>query len=190
MLDLLHYYGYFLSVIGVFRDRRSHLVKIGKGVEWAAHTCALLALLPPGAALAGEALAEFLGVPPPYLAKQLQALSRAGIVMAKRGAAGGYRLARLPQSLSLWDVTAAIEGTAPSFRCTEVRRNGPCGASPAECSKPCPIAAAFQRAETGYREALSAVRLTDVIAGVASEATSTRKKHIREWLERNAARLP
>ncbi|MDJ0850431.1 MAG: Rrf2 family transcriptional regulator [Myxococcota bacterium] len=162
-------------------------MKLGKGVEWTAHTCALLALLPPGAALPGEALADFLGVPPPYLAKQLQALSRAGIVTAKRGAAGGYRLARPPEALSLWDVTAAIEGTAPSFRCTEVRRSGPCGASPAECSGPCPIAAAFQRAEAGYRQALAAVTLTDVIAGVAQAATSARKRRIGEWIQQHAA---
>ncbi len=162
-------------------------MKIGKGVEWAAHTCALLAALPPGAALAGEALADFLGVPPPYLAKQLQALSRAGIVTAKRGAAGGYRLAQPPENLSLWDVTAAIEGTAPSFRCTEVRRNGPCGASPSECSRPCPIAAAFRDAEKGYREALGAVRLTDIIAGVTREANAARKQRIREWIEQYAA---
>lgn len=162
-------------------------MKIGKGVEWAAHTCALLALLPPGAALPGEALAEFLGVPTPYLAKQLQALSRAGIVTAKRGAAGGYRLARPPETLSLWDVTAAVEGDAPSFRCTEVRRSGPCGASRAECAGPCTIAAAFQRAEAGYRQALSAVPLTDVVAGVAKDATPARKRRIREWIEQNAA---
>ena len=164
-------------------------MKIGKGVEWAAHTCALLALLPPGAALPGDALADFLGVPTPYLAKQLQALSRAGIVSAKRGAAGGYRLSRLPETLSLWDITAAIEGTAPSFRCTEVRRSGPCGASAAECSGPCTIAAAFRDAEKSYREALSAVGLPEVVAGVAKDSSSARKKRIREWIQEHAAHV-
>ncbi|MEM9301354.1 MAG: Rrf2 family transcriptional regulator [Pseudomonadota bacterium] len=162
-------------------------MKIGKGVEWAAHTCALLGLLPPGAALSTDALAAFLGVPAPYLAKQLQALSRAGIVVAKRGVAGGYRLARPPEDLSLWDVTAAIEGTTPSFRCTEVRRSGPCGASPEECSRPCPIAAAFRRAETAFRESLESVRLTAVIDAVAQEATSARKRRIRSWIAQEAA---
>ncbi|MEM7413492.1 MAG: Rrf2 family transcriptional regulator [Myxococcota bacterium] len=162
-------------------------MKIGKGVEWAAHTCALLALLPPGAALSGEALADFLGVPTPYLAKQLQALSRAGIVEAKRGAAGGYWLARPPERVSLWDVTAALEGSEPSFRCTEVRRSGPCGASPAECAGPCTIAAAFRHAEEGYRQALASVPLTEVVAGVARDATSARKQRIRAWIDQNAA---
>lgn len=162
-------------------------MKIGKGVEWGAHSCALLALLPPDATLSGDALADFLGVPTPYLAKQLQALSRAGIVMAKRGVAGGYRLAQQPEQLTLWDITAAIEGTTPSFRCTEVRRNGPCGASAAECKKPCPIAAAFRQAEARYRDALASVILTDIIADVASEARPARKKRITDWVRRNAA---
>ncbi len=162
-------------------------MKIGKGVEWAAHTCALLAALPPGAALAGEALADFLGVPQPYLAKQLQALSRAGIVSARRGAAGGYQLMMKPEDISLWDITAAVEGAAPVFRCTEVRRNGPCGASPGECSRPCPIAAAFRKAESVYRDALSAVSLTDIVAGVTEEATAARKQRIGAWIGEHAA---
>jgi len=167
----------------------SPVMKIGKGVEWAAHTCALLAVVPSGAALPGEALAEFLGVPAPYLAKQLQALSRAGIVTAKRGAAGGYRLARIPETISLWDITAAIDGAQPSFRCTEVRRSGPCGASPSECSAPCTIAAAFHEAETGYRESLAAVRLDAVIAGISGDTTAARRARIAAWVARNSAKV-
>ncbi|MEM0954160.1 MAG: Rrf2 family transcriptional regulator [Pseudomonadota bacterium] len=162
-------------------------MKINKGVEWAAHTCALLALLPAHATLPGDALAEFLGVPPPYLAKQLQALSRAGIVSAKRGMAGGYRLSRLPASISLWDITAAIEGTQSSFRCTEIRRSGPCGASDKECTGPCAIAAAFYNAEQNYREALSAVRLPAIVQGVAQDASSARKQRILDWVQQHAA---
>lgn len=161
-------------------------MKIGKGVEWAAHACAVLALLPAGAVLSREALADYLGVPDPYLAKQLQALSRAGLVVTQRGAAGGYRLARPPEEISLWDVTAALEGTAPSFRCTEIRRNGPCGASPAECPRPCDIAAAFQQAERVFRESLSGVPLTQIVAGATDVATEARKQRIRDWLAEHA----
>lgn len=162
-------------------------MRIGKGVEWAAHACAILALLPPGSALPREALAEFLGVPAPYLAKQLQALSRAGLVIAQSGATGGYRLAGDPDTISLWDITAAVEGTTPSFRCTEVRRNGPCGASPSECPGPCEIAGAFRQAEDSYRQALSTVLLTEVVAGAARTATDARKQRIRTWLDQNAS---
>ncbi|MEM1262512.1 MAG: Rrf2 family transcriptional regulator [Pseudomonadota bacterium] len=163
-------------------------MKIGKGVEWAAHASAVLALLPPGWALPGDALAQFLGVPAAYMAKQLQALSRAGIVTAQRGVAGGYRLAREAADVSLWDITAAVEGAGPLFRCTEVRRNGPCGASPAECPGPCNIAAAFHSAEASYRDALAAVPLTELVAGGAKTATAERKQRIGEWIDEHATR--
>ncbi|MEM6818134.1 MAG: Rrf2 family transcriptional regulator [Pseudomonadota bacterium] len=162
-------------------------MKIGKGVEWSAHTCALLALLPEGAALSGEALAEFLGLQPTYLAKQLQAMSRAGIVKAKRGVAGGYRLARPAEDISLWEITAAVEGAMPLFRCTEVRRAGPCGAAASECKHPCAIAAAFRTAESGYREALSTVRLPQIVSEIAADAAPARKRRITRWVEQNAA---
>lgn len=161
-------------------------MKIGKGVEWAAHACALLALLPPDKALSKEALAEFLGVPPQYLAKQLQALSKVGIVATQRGASGGYWLAVAPDTLSLWDVTAAIEGTTPSFRCTEVRRNGPCGASAKECHGPCHIAAAFFNAEAKYREALASVPLITLITKGANDATLERKQNTIEWIKQKS----
>lgn len=164
-------------------------MKIGKGVEWAAHACAVLALLPPGAALSRESLADYLGVPAPYLAKQLQALSRAGLVITQRGAAGGYRLSRDAAEISLWDITAALEGTTPSFRCTEIRRNGPCGASPAECPGLCDIAAAFLEAERVYRASLAAVPLTHVVAGATAVATDDRKARIRTWLQEHATGL-
>ncbi len=164
-------------------------MKIGKGVEWAAHACAVLTLLPAGAALSRESLADYLGVPAPYLAKQLQALSRAGLVLTQRGVAGGYRLAREADAISLWDITAALEGTTPSFRCTEIRRNGPCGASAAECPGPCDIAAAFRQAETVYRDALAAVPLTHIVVGATAVATERRKKRIGEWIQENATHL-
>ncbi|WP_269200073.1 Rrf2 family transcriptional regulator [Pseudoalteromonas luteoviolacea] len=150
-----------------------------------AHACAILALLPPKRALSKESLAEFLGVPAPYLAKQLQALSRAGIVLTHRGAKGGYRLAKSADLISLWDITASVEGTTPSFRCTEVRRNGPCGASEKECAGPCHIASAFARAEVEYRNSLAQVKLIDLVAAGASDATENRKQDIGLWLEQH-----
>ncbi|MEM8501259.1 MAG: Rrf2 family transcriptional regulator [Pseudomonadota bacterium] len=163
-------------------------MKVGKGVEWTAHSCALLALLPSGALLSGEALAEFIGVPSPYLAKQMQALSRVGIVLSKPGVAGGYRLARDADEISLWDITSAVEGTAPSFRCTEVRRQGPCGALASECARPCAIAAEFQKAETVYREALDAISLTSVVANIAEDAPLARKRRITAWINTTATK--
>ncbi len=163
-------------------------MKIGKGVEWAAHACAILAALPEGWTLSREALAEFLGVPDPYLAKQMQALSRAGIVSAQRGVAGGYRLAKPADTLSLWDVTSATEGAEPLFRCAEVRQNGPCALRAEDCSGPCEIAQAFWQAEASYRDALSKVLISDLVSSMSAATPSARRHDIRSWIETAAGR--
>lgn len=54
-------------------------------------------------------LAEHLGIPGPYLGKVLCILSRNGIVESVRGRRGGYRLKRLPETLSLRSILELIE---------------------------------------------------------------------------------
>ena len=76
-------------------------MRMNEGVEWAAHCAGLLAALPEGASLPAARLAEFHGVPAPYLAKTLQALKRAGIVRSTTGRVGGYRLGRPATDITL-----------------------------------------------------------------------------------------
>jgi len=76
-------------------------MRISDGVEWAIHLCGVLAAVPEGRGVPGARLAEFHDLPPAYLAKHLQALSRAGIVAADRGVNGGYRLGRAAAKISL-----------------------------------------------------------------------------------------
>jgi Rrf2 family protein len=97
-------------------------MRISEGVEWAVHLCGVLAAAPEGRGLLRAKLAEFHDLPPAYLAKHLQALSRAGIVTAGRRVKSGYRLGRAPSRISL---VLAIEGVEPAFRCTEIRQRGP-----------------------------------------------------------------
>lgn len=57
-----------------------------------------------------EQLAEEVQASPSYMAKLLQRLARAGLVVAHRGRAGGYSLGRPGQSITLWEVVAALHG--------------------------------------------------------------------------------
>ena len=59
-------------------------MRLGKGVEWTAHICATLPLVPPDKGLSVDALADYFEVPSAYLAKQMQLLRRAGIVESVR----------------------------------------------------------------------------------------------------------
>lgn len=158
-------------------------MRISDGVEWAIHLCGVLAAAPEGRSVPGAKLAEFHDLPPAYLAKHLQALSRAGIVTADRGVKGGYRLGRAPAKISLLDIVLAIEGTQPAFRCTEIRQRGPCPAPPSACRKACPIARAFLAAEDAWRQALAGVTAADMNAAAAAESfDDKRRREFRAWL--------
>jgi Rrf2 family protein len=54
-------------------------------------------------------LADDIRAPPDYLAKVLQALSRAAIVHSQRGLHGGFILARDPGELTMLDVVSAVD---------------------------------------------------------------------------------
>lgn len=158
-------------------------MRISDGVEWAVHLCGVLAAAPEGRSVPGARLAEFHDLPPAYLAKHLQALSRAGIVTADRGVKGGYRLGRAPSAISLLDIVLAIEGSQPAFRCQEIRQRGPCAVPPTACRKACPIARAFLAAETAWRQALAGVTLAELNAVASAEAfDDKRRREFRAWL--------
>ena len=55
-------------------------------------------------------IAEAHGIPARFLVQILLQLKGAGIVTSTRGAAGGYRLAKDPAELSVWDVMCVVEG--------------------------------------------------------------------------------
>lgn len=141
-------------------------MRLGEGVEWAVHSCTLLALLPPGTALSAARLAEFHGVPPAYLAKHLQQLSAAGIVESTTGRKGGYRLARPPAEITVLDVVEAVEGRDRAFRCTEIRQRGPAAVAASQYAPVCGIARVMHQAEAAWRRELKAHTLADVVEAV------------------------
>jgi Rrf2 family protein len=68
-----------------------------------------LTRLPEGTYVGASDLAAGIGAPPNYLGKLLRTLANAGIVESQKGKNGGFRLARSPASISLFDVVEPIE---------------------------------------------------------------------------------
>lgn len=157
-------------------------MKLSEGVEWGVHCATLLAVLPPGRALPAGRLAEFHGVPTAYLAKHLQAMSRAGILESVAGPHGGYRLARPAAAISMLDMVEAIDGVVPAFRCTEIRRRGP-GARPArEYRVPCAIHAVMSRADDAWRRELRGTSVAELVDLVARDASPKGIEQSLNWL--------
>src|SRR3954447_15853140 len=155
-------------------------MKISAGVEWALHCCVALSGI--DRPVSAAKMAEMTDVSGSYLAKQLQALSRAGLVTSVQGKAGGYVLTRAPELITVLDVVAAVDGDPPAFVCTEIRQRGPL-ATPAEaCTGPCPIARAMAGADAAWRAALRAVSIADLARDVDEDYGPTALAGIREWL--------
>lgn len=160
-------------------------MRIGKGVEWAIHCCTLLAALPDGETLSASRLAEYHGVPRPYLAKHLQSLARAGIIEAAEGRGGGYRLARSADRLTLLDIVEAVEGSGPAFRCAEIRRRGPFRTLPAAAFPgACGIAIAMRRAETAWKRELAQQRLRDLVVQYRRTVDPRVRDRAITWLKK------
>lgn len=145
-------------------------MRLGKGVEASIHCAALLAELDGEDTVSAAALALKFGLSQSYLLKHLKALTAAGILESRPGPAGGYRLARAAHDISLFDIVVALEGRQPAFRCCEIRRQGPERLPPSAYRQPCGINAAMLRAERAWRDALSAERLSDIVAGFHADA--------------------
>ena len=85
-------------------------MRISAKADYAVRAAAELAASPDGEPLKGERLAESQGIPLQFLEHILLELKHARLVRAKRGARGGYWLARPPEKITIADVIRAVEG--------------------------------------------------------------------------------
>jgi Rrf2 family protein len=69
-----------------------------------------------GEMITAEQIADAQRIPLNFLENILRDLRRAGLVESRRGQAGGYLLARPPESISLADVIRAVEGPLANVR--------------------------------------------------------------------------
>ena len=86
-------------------------MRISAKADYAVRAAAELAAAEPtGRPVKGEQLSQAQGIPHKFLENILADLRRAGIVRARRGAEGGYALARPAAQVSIADVLRAVEG--------------------------------------------------------------------------------
>ncbi|MFB7757343.1 RrF2 family transcriptional regulator [Streptomyces sp. NPDC056121] len=155
-------------------------MKMSGGVEWALHCCVVLTVA--DEPVPAARLAELHDVSPSYLAKQMQALARAGLVRSIQGKTGGYVLMKSAHDITLLDVVQAVDGTTPAFVCTEIRQRGPFATPPEQCTKQCPIARAMGAADAAWRASLAAVTVAGLVTSVEGDSGPEALPRIGSWL--------
>jgi Rrf2 family protein len=91
-------------------------VRITAKADYAVRAAVELAGAIPGEPVKAERIAEAQSIPLNFLENILSELRRAGIAESRRGAAGGYLLARPPRDVSVADVIRAVEGPLANVR--------------------------------------------------------------------------
>lgn len=101
-------------------------------------------------------IAACTGIPGPYLSKVLNTLSRAGLLLSKRGYRGGVGLARPADQIGLKDIAAAVEGNEWLPNCL-------LGLPVTEDECCCPLHGFWKEARAQIEERLAALTLGDVL---------------------------
>lgn len=159
-------------------------MKMGQGVEWSIHCCALLAALPAGSSLHLEKIAEYYDLPVPYLRKHFQAMSKAGILKAVSGPQGGYRLARDAKEISVLDIYVALEGDERAFRCAEIRQDGPTACKNKKMyARPCNIATTMWLAEAAWRDVLAKSSIAQIVEDARVLIDDSTKQATLNWFK-------
>jgi Rrf2 family protein len=124
---------------------------------------AMLALADPDADpwLSVTRISVAMAIPERFLARVMRDLTGAGLVEARTGRNGGYRLARRAATISLLDVIAAVESVDPLRQC--VLRGIPCGSSGR-----CAVHDTFTEARSALQARLDEASLADIVASEAS----------------------
>jgi Rrf2 family iron-responsive transcriptional regulator len=93
--------------------------------DYAIRAMLALAAADPTAWLSVTRISAAMGIPERILPRVMRTLATAGLVEARTGRTGGYRLTRPAASITLFDVIAAAEPPDDARSC--VLRGSPCG---------------------------------------------------------------
>ena len=108
-----------------------------------------------GTACSAKDVAESYGIPQEALAKILQRLVKAGLLVSQHGINGGYTLARSAETISAFEVIRAIDGPLFITSCITVR--GECGQSDR-----CTIREPLRRVNDSIEQVLKSISISEM----------------------------
>jgi Rrf2 family protein len=91
-------------------------VHISAKAEYAVRALLVLAADPDKRPISGEAIARSQNMPPKFVENTLVELRRIGLVASQRGAAGGFKLGRPAEQITIADIIRAVDGPLAEVR--------------------------------------------------------------------------
>jgi len=117
-----------------------------------------------GAAQSAKEIADAYHIPPQLLAKILQTLAKAGLLVSHAGTNGGYALARAATEISAFEVIRAIDG--PLFITSCITIHGTC-----DLAGHCTIKEPLRKVNDSIKELLSGIKIADLMEAQDGESS-------------------
>jgi len=119
----------------------------------------------PHSAQSAKDIAEAYHIPPQLLAKILQTLAKAGLLVSHAGTNGGYALARSAREITAFEVIRAIDG--PLFITSCITIHGTC-----DLAGHCTIKEPLRKVNDSIKDLLNGICISDLIDTDATPAAA------------------
>ncbi len=162
----VHYLGLELSEFRRFSGGRepqqNDMLRLTKKADYGLMALKYLAEQTDGSAHSAKDIAEAYHIPPQLLAKILQTLAKAGLLVSHAGTNGGYALSRPATEITAFEVIRAIDG--PLFITSCITIHGAC-----DLAGTCTIKEPLRKVNDSIKDLLSGIHIADLIeAGMRS----------------------
>ena len=130
-------------------------MKLSSKTHYGLMACHVLGRNYPDTAVSASALESCISVSGKYIEQIMRKLSKRDIVMANRGANGGYFLSRSPKQITVGEIVRALEDDMEIIEC--VKDGGKC--------KCCPSSKVWKKLYDGINDLLDGITVEQMIKG-------------------------
>jgi Rrf2 family protein len=138
------------------------MLRLTKKADYGLMALKYLAEQKDGTAHSAKDIAEAYHIPPQLLAKILQTLAKAGLLVSHAGTNGGYALARQANQITAFEVIRAIDG--PLFITSCITIHGTC-----DLAGHCTIKEPLRKVNDSIKDLLNGICISDLIEAGETE---------------------
>jgi Rrf2 family protein len=134
------------------------MVRLSKKVEYGLIALRHIAAKSGGDLVTAKEVADHYHIPYELLAKVLQKLSKAGLIVSHQGVRGGYTLALSPSQLPVSSIIKALEGAQPMIAQCMIEGPESCGVF-----QVCTIKSPLTKVQANIEQAFKTMTLSEIV---------------------------
>ena len=134
------------------------MVRLSKKVEYGLIAIRDIAVRSNGHIVTAREIADSYGISYELLAKVLQKMAKAGLIVSHQGVYGGYTLAKKPSEITVSRIISVIEGAMPMIAQCMIEGPESCGVFDV-----CTIKAPLHKVQANIEKAFDSMTLSEIV---------------------------